>query len=46
MLIVEQNLPVVARLADRVYVMKEGKIFQELATRAEIEAPGALERNL
>jgi len=46
MLIVEQNLPVVARLADRVYVMKEGKIFQELATRADIEAPGALERNL
>ena len=46
MLIVEQNLPVVARLADRVYVMKEGKIFQELATRAEIEATGALERNL
>ena len=46
MLIVEQNLPVVARLADRVYVMKEGNIFQELATRAEIEAPGALERNL
>jgi len=46
MLIVEQNLPVVARLADRVYVMKEGKIFQEIATRAEIEATGALERNL
>ena len=44
--LVEQNLPVVARLADRVYVMKEGKIFQELATRAEIEATGALERNL
>lgn len=46
MLIVEQNLPVVARLADRVYVMKEGKIFREIATRAEIEATGALERNL
>ena len=46
MLIVEQNLPVVARLADRVYVMKEGKIFQELTTRADIEATGALERNL
>jgi ABC-type branched-subunit amino acid transport system ATPase component len=46
MLIVEQNLPVVARLADRVYVMKEGKIFQELVTRAEIEETGALERNL
>jgi len=46
MLIVEQNLPVVARLADRVYVMKEGKIFRELATRAEIEATGALEMDL
>jgi len=46
MLIVEQNLPVVARLADRVYVMKEGKIFREIATRAEIEAAGALEMNL
>jgi ABC-type branched-subunit amino acid transport system ATPase component len=46
MLIVEQNLPVVARLADRVYVMKEGKIFQELSSRGEIEAPGALEKNL
>ena len=46
MLIVEQNLPVVARLADRVYVMKEGKIFREIATRAEIEATGALEMNL
>ena len=46
MLIVEQNLPVVARLADRVYVMKEGKIFRELVTRAEIEETGALERNL
>jgi ABC-type branched-subunit amino acid transport system ATPase component len=46
MLIVEQNLPVVARLADRVYVMKDGKIFREIATRAEIEATGALEMNL
>lgn len=46
MLIVEQNLPVVARLADRVYVMKEGKIYQELFSRAEIEVPGALEKNL
>jgi ABC-type branched-subunit amino acid transport system ATPase component len=46
MLIVEQNLPVVSRLADRVYVMKEGKIFRELVTRADIEATGALERNL
>jgi len=26
--------------------MKEGKIFREIATRAEIEAAGALEMNL
>jgi ABC-type branched-subunit amino acid transport system ATPase component len=42
-LIVEQNLPVVARLADRVYGMKEGKVVQELSARDEIEAVGALE---
>jgi ABC-type branched-subunit amino acid transport system ATPase component len=45
-LIVEQNLPVVARLADRVYAMKEGKVVEELSSRAEIEAAGALERNV
>jgi ABC-type branched-subunit amino acid transport system ATPase component len=45
-LIVEQNLPVVARLADRVYAMKEGKVVEELASRAEIEAAGALERDV
>ncbi len=45
-LIVEQNLPVIGRLADRVYLMKEGKIVRELAGRAEIEAPDAVERYL
>lgn len=45
-LIVEQNLPVVARLADRVYAMKEGKVVQELSSRAEIEAVGALETHV
>lgn len=45
-LIVEQNLPVIARLADRVYLMKEGKTDRELATRAEIEAPDSVERYL
>jgi ABC-type branched-subunit amino acid transport system ATPase component len=45
-LIVEQNLPVVARLADRVYAMKEGKVVEELSTRGEIECAGALERNV
>ncbi|MFA5513871.1 MAG: ATP-binding cassette domain-containing protein [Sphaerochaetaceae bacterium] len=35
--IVEQNLPLVARIADRVYSMKEGKIVAETTKREEIE---------
>lgn len=35
-LIVEQNLAVVSRLADRVYVMKEGYIINEITDPAEI----------
>jgi ABC-type branched-subunit amino acid transport system ATPase component len=35
-LIVEQNLSVVSRLADRVYVMKEGYIINEITDPAEI----------
>jgi ABC-type branched-subunit amino acid transport system ATPase component len=34
--IVEQNLPLVAGIADRVYCMKEGKIVYETASKAEI----------
>ena len=34
--IVEQNLPLVARVADRVYSMKEGKIVAETTDRNEI----------
>jgi ABC-type branched-subunit amino acid transport system ATPase component len=34
--IVEQNLPLVARVADRVYSMKEGKIVAETTERTEI----------
>ncbi len=34
--IVEQNLPLVARVADRVYSMKEGKIVAETTDRQEI----------
>jgi ABC-type branched-subunit amino acid transport system ATPase component len=43
MVIVEQNLTVVSRMADRVYIMKEGSIFKEIADRAVIEQSGALE---
>jgi len=45
-LVVEQNLRVVARLADRVYAMKEGKVVEELSSRSAIEAAGALEKNV
>jgi ABC-type branched-subunit amino acid transport system ATPase component len=35
-IIVEQNLSVVNRLADRVYIMKDGKVIREIADRSEI----------
>ncbi len=35
--IVEQNLPLVARIADRVYSIKEGKIVAETTDKTEIE---------
>jgi ABC-type branched-subunit amino acid transport system ATPase component len=44
--IVEQNLSVVKRLADRVYVMKEGKIIHHIADREEIADTSALEQYL
>ncbi len=44
--IVEQNLSVVSRLADRVFIMKEGKIERVIVDRAEIANSGELERYL
>jgi ABC-type branched-subunit amino acid transport system ATPase component len=41
--IVEQNLSVVSRLADRIYIMKEGKIIKEMSDRAEITKTAELE---
>ncbi len=46
MVIVEQNLSVVSRMADRVYIMKEGGIFKEIHERSVIEQSGALEAYL
>ena len=46
MLIVEQNLPVVRELGDRVYAMKEGRIPVELTQPAEIRDPSRLEAYL
>ena len=44
--IVEQNLSVVSRLADRVFIMKEGKIERTICERSEMANTQELERYL
>lgn len=44
--IVEQNLSIVSKLADRVFLMKEGKVERTISERAEIENTRELERYL
>ena len=39
MIVVEQNLALVSRLADRIYIMKEGAIFQEISDPERIRQP-------
>ncbi len=46
MLLVEQNLATVARLADRVYVMKEGVLAREIKDRRAIANPAQYEEEL
>jgi ABC-type branched-subunit amino acid transport system ATPase component len=46
MLIVEQNLSVVGMLADKVYMMKEGKIIQEITEKSEMTNKAKLEQCL
>ena len=46
MIVVEQNLATVSRLADRIYVMKEGVIFREIADREIIQKPSLYEEDL
>jgi ABC-type branched-subunit amino acid transport system ATPase component len=46
MLIVEQNIPILKRLADRVYIMKEGNLFKEITEKSEIESTEELEKHL
>lgn len=46
MVVVEQNLATVARLADRVYVMKEGVMAREITQREIIENPSNYEEEL
>lgn len=45
-IIVEQNLMVVNRLADRVYVMKEGRIIKQISERSEVKNISELESYL
>jgi len=46
MVIVEQNLSVVGMLADKVYMVKEGKIMKEMTDKAEINDKTAMESYL
>jgi len=45
-LIVEQNLSVVSRLADRVFIMKEGKIIREISEKSKMANSTELESYL
>lgn len=45
-LIVEQNLSVVSRLADRVFIMKEGKIIREISEKSKMADSAELESYL
>jgi len=46
MVVVEQNLATVARLADRLYVMKEGCFSREISDKQTIENPSCYEEEL
>jgi len=45
-IIVEQNLSLVNRLADRIYVMKEGKVIKEIADKSQMDDTSDLENYL
>ena len=46
MVVVEQNLSTVSRLADRIYIMKEGKILREITDKELIQQPNLYEDEL
>lgn len=46
MVVVEQNLATVARLADRIYMMKEGTILREISDQEVIRQPSQYEDDL
>jgi ABC-type branched-subunit amino acid transport system ATPase component len=43
MIVVEQNLAIVSRMADRIYIMKEGNVLREITDEAEIRDPAYIE---
>ena len=43
MVVVEQNLAIVSRMADRIYIMKEGNVLQEITDEAEIRDQAYIE---
>jgi ABC-type branched-subunit amino acid transport system ATPase component len=46
MIVVEQNLATVSRLADRIYILKEGAIYREITDPALIAKPELYESDL
>ena len=46
MVVVEQNLSTVSRLADRIYIMKEGTILREITDKELIQQPKLYEADL
>ena len=43
MIVVEQNLVIVSRLADRIYIMKEGSVLEEITDRGLIQDQAYIE---
>jgi ABC-type branched-subunit amino acid transport system ATPase component len=43
MIVVEQNLAIVSRLADRIYIMKEGNVLEEVTDKQLIQDQGYIE---
>ena len=43
MIVVEQNLTIVSQLADRIYIIKEGSVLQEIADQARIQDQSYIE---
>lgn len=43
MIVVEQNLAIVSRMADRIYIMKEGNVLLEITDEAEIRDQAYIE---